>query len=212
MAEQSNQRRTQNQSQRPIVLASGSRYRAQLLRRLRLDFVIQPADIDETAQDGETGTALAQRLSLEKARHVHRQNPQALVIGADQVAVIESGSKTDSSDQILGKPGNLQTAVEQLKAMRGHVVHYHSGLALIDQTTERFEIVTTRTRVRDLSDAEILTYLEQDQPLDCAGALRSESLGISLLEELSSDDPTALIGLPLIRLSQWLRESGYAIP
>ena len=212
MSAQSNQRPEQNQSQSTIILASGSRYRAQLLRRLRLDFVIQPADIDETAHDGETGTALARRLSLEKARHIHRQNPQALVIGADQAAVIEPVAGNEAHERILGKPGNLQTAVAQLKAMRGHVVHYHSGVALIDRTIERVEIVTTRTRVRKLSDAEILTYLEQDEPFDCAGALRSESLGISLLDELSSDDPTALIGLPLIRLSQWLRESGYAIP
>ena len=199
-------------NQRPIILASGSHYRAQLLRRLRLNFSVQPAGIDETAHAGETGVALARRLSLEKARHVHQQNPEALVIGADQTAVIESANATEPGDPILGKPGNLKTAIDQLKAMRGHTVHYHSGMALIDESSERVAIVTTRIRVRELSDHEILAYLEQDQPFDCAGSLRSESLGIGLLDELSSDDPTALIGLPLIQLSQWLRESGYAIP
>ena len=199
-------------NQRPIILASGSRYRAQLLRRLRLDFSVQPAGIDETAHAGETGVALARRLSLEKARHVHQQNPEALVIGADQTAVIESANTTEPGEPILGKSGNLETAIEQLKTMRGRTVHYHSGMALIDASSERVAIVTTRIRVRELSDHEILAYLEQDQPFDCAGSLRSESLGIGLLDELSSDDPTALIGLPLIQLSQWLRESGYAIP
>ena len=196
----------------PLILASGSRYRAGLLRRLRVDFEIIPADIDETARTGESGPALARRLSLEKARHVHRLRPDAAVIGADQVAVIEPEAHTEHAGRILGKPGDLETAIEQLKVMRGHTVHYQSGVALIDESSERFAIVTTRTRVRELGDYEILAYLERDQPFDCAGSLRSESLGISLLDELSSDDPTALIGLPLIRLSQWLRESGYAIP
>ncbi|MEM7053528.1 MAG: Maf family nucleotide pyrophosphatase [Pseudomonadota bacterium] len=199
-------------SHRRLVLASGSRYRAGLLQRLRIDFEITPADIDETAQAGESGLALARRLSLEKARHIQRQQPDTLVIGADQTAVIEATADSEHAGRILGKPGNPETAVRQLQAMRGHTVHYHSGLALLDGQTERIDVVTTTTRLRPLSDTEILAYLEYDQPFDCAGSLRSESLGISLLDELSSDDPTALIGLPLIRLSQWLRELGLAIP
>ena len=196
----------------PLILASGSPYRAEMLRRLTFGFTIEPADIDETPQSGESGLALVRRLSIEKARHVLSRHPDALVIGADQVAVIQPDADSEHAGRILGKPGDLETALQQLRIMRGHTVLYYSGLALIDAAQTRLDVVTTTIRVRELSNQEIQRYLEHDRPFDCAGSLRSESLGISLLDELSSSDPTALIGLPLIRLGQWLREAGFAIP
>ncbi len=207
-----------------VILASGSRYRGELLKRLGLEFTTQPANIDETPKPSEPGKTLASRLSLEKARHVSLEHSESLVIGADQVAVILNAAGTattpqpnpanseSSPEMLLGKPGNHERATGQLKAMRGRTVMYYSGLAMLGPGVERIEVVPTRLQMRNYSDDEIQRYLEHDQPWDCAGSMRSESLGISLVSELSSRDPSALIGLPLIVLSQWLRASGFSIP
>lgn len=189
----------------PLVLASGSRYRASMLARLGLDFSIDPADIDERPMPDESPRALALRLALEKARVVAARHPQACVIGADQVAGLDDG-------RILGKPGSVERAVEQIREMRGRRVTWHSGIALIGPNLERNDVVDTQIDIRRLGDDEIQRYVEVDRPLDCAGAMRSESLGIALVDRMASDDPTALIGMPLIRIADWLRSAGFAVP
>lgn len=188
----------------PLILASSSPYRAQMLDRLGLPFTTATSGIDETPESGETPEALVRRLALNKARHVAPRHPDALVIGADQVSVL--------GDDILGKPGSRERAISQIQRMSGQRVDYLSGIALVGPGIERVDIVPTRLTYRTLELAEIERYVDRDQPFDCAGAMRSESLGIALLESLSSDDPSALIGMPLIRIAQWLRSAGYQIP
>lgn len=187
-----------------LILASSSQYRAQMLERLGLEFSIQTSGVDERAHGNETPDQLARRLALSKADAVAAEHPQALIIGGDQVAVL--------GDEVLGKPGTAENAVAQLKRMSGRSVDFLSALALVGPECRNIDIVPTRLRFRTLTDAEIERYVAADLPLDCAGAMRSEALGISLLESLTSDDATALIGLPLIRLAQWLREQGFSIP
>lgn len=194
-----------NHASATLILASGSRYRAEMLRRLGVPFEVVPADIDETARAEEAGGELARRLALEKAARVFRDRPDALVIGADQVAELDDG-------RILGKPHRFERALEQLQAMRGRGVAYHSAIALLGPEVRRSDVICTRLRMRDLDDAELRRYLDADQPFDCAGSMRSEGMGITLVDSMSSDDPTALIGLPLIRVAQWLRDAGYALP
>ena len=194
-----------NASRHPeIILASGSRYRKQMLERLRLPFSVIPADIDESAEPGENAEVLAARLSLTKAQVIANHHPQAIVIGADQVA--------ECDGRLLGKPGTIETAVKQLQHCSGQTMVFHSGLALIGRGRTLQTVVPTEVRMRELSEAEIRRYVEQDRPLDCAGAMRSESLGITLTSAISSDDPTALIGMPLITISQLLRELGITLP
>ncbi|MEX2500069.1 MAG: nucleoside triphosphate pyrophosphatase [Wenzhouxiangellaceae bacterium] len=188
----------------PLILASSSSYRAAMLERLGVPFSTVASGIDETPEPGETPGALVRRLALAKARQVADANPQALVIGADQVAVL--------GDQVLGKPGAREHAIAQIARMSGQRVDYLSGLALLGAGQQQVDIVPTRLKFRELEQSEIERYVDRDQPFDCAGAMRSESLGIALLESLSSDDPTALIGMPLIRIAQWLRAAGYEIP
>lgn len=188
----------------PLILASSSSYRAAMLDRLGLPFSTVASGIDETPEPGETPEALVRRLALAKARQVSDANPQALVIGADQVAVL--------GDQVLGKPGAREQAIAQITRMSGQRVDYLSGLAMLGRGQQQVDIVPTRLKFRELEQSEIERYVDRDQPFDCAGAMRSESLGIALLESLSSDDPTALIGMPLIRIAQWLRAAGYEIP
>lgn len=188
----------------PLILASSSPYRSQMLERLGLPFSAVTSGIDETPEPGESPEALVRRLALEKARHIAPRHPDALIIGADQVSVL--------GDEILGKPGSRERAIEQIQRMSGKRVDYLSGIALIGPGMERIDIVPTRLTYRDLDQREIERYVDRDRPFDCAGAMRSESLGIALLETLSSDDPTALIGMPLIRIAQWLRAAGYEIP
>lgn len=188
----------------PLILASSSPYRAAMLRRLGVAFTAVTSDIDETPGAEESAEALVRRLAYEKACHVARQHPQALVIGADQVALLDG--------RVLGKPGTRARAIEQILQMSGNPVEYLSGIALMGHDTDRVDIVPTRLQYRQLQQSEIERYVDRDQPLDCAGAMRSESLGISLLESLSADDPTALIGMPLITIAQWLREAGFEIP
>lgn len=186
-----------------LVLASGSRYRAQLLARLGVEFTVDPAAIDESPRAGEDGPALALRLARGKAAAVASRHA-GLTLGADQVAVCEN--------RIIGKPGDRDTALGQLEKMSGRLVIYHSAIALLGPGIERVDAIATTVRFRALKRAEIERYLDCDRPFDCAGSLRSEQLGISLLNSLTSDDPTALVGLPLIRVAEWLREAGFPIP
>lgn len=188
----------------PLILASSSPYRAQMLRRLGIPFSTSISGIDETPADGESAQALVRRLALSKARHVSDWHPEALVIGADQVSVLEG--------EVLGKPGSRERAIAQVERMSGKRVDYLSGIALLGPGIERIDIVPTKLVYRNLDRREIERYVDRDRPFDCAGAMRSESLGISLLESLSSEDPTALIGMPLIRIAQWLRSTGYELP
>jgi septum formation protein len=186
-----------------LILASTSPYRQELLARLRLPFVVMAPQVDETPLPGEAPRPLAQRLARAKARAVAQQRPHAVVIGSDQVAELEGG-------QILGKPGTHERAVAQLQLMRGRSVHFYTAVTVCRVSTghEASALAEVRTRVRDLSDAEIEFYLRAEAPYDCAGSAKAEGLGIALLDAIESDDPTALIGLPLIRTSQLLRAVG----
>lgn len=189
-----------------LVLASSSRHRHALLARLGLPFRAIPPEIDETAAATETPTAIALRLAEEKAATVARRYPQALVIGSDQVGELEGLA--------LGKPGTYERAVAQLTAMSGRTVTFHTGLCVLREDPPFRAAVLDRTevRIRRLDRAEIERYLAREDVLDCAGAFRSEGLGISLFEEVRSRDPTALVGLPLIALCRLLRAAGLALP
>lgn len=186
----------------PLILGSSSRYRRELLERLRLPFEVMAPDVDETALDGETPAALALRLALDKARAVVGLRPDAAVIGADQVA--------DLDGLALGKPGHFEGARDQLRRLSGRTAVFHTALALCigARAHERALVVPVRVRFRELGDAEIERYLRLEQPYDCAGSAKCETLGIALLTSIESDDPTALVGLPLIRTAELLREVG----
>ena len=189
-------------AQRPLILASTSRYRRELLERLRLNFSTVAPEVDETPLPGEAPAVLAQRLALAKAQAVARLHSQALVIGSDQVA--------DLQGQCLGKPGDHDKAVAQLRAMRGREVIFQTAVALVAPGLVLQELAQVRVRFRDLADEEIERYLRAEQPYDCAGSAKSEGLGIALLDSIDSDDPTALNGLPLIRTCRLLRQAGWA--
>lgn len=188
--------------QRALVLGSTSVYRRELLSRLRIPFSVASPEVDETALAGETPTALASRLALAKARVVAHRFPQAVVIGSDQVA--------DLDGLALGKPGNFERATAQLRQMRGKTVVFQTALAVVCLETgfEQHDIARVRVQFRDVSDAEISTYLLAETPYDCAGSAKSEGLGIALLASIDNDDPTALVGLPLIRTCKLLRAAG----
>lgn len=191
---------------RNIVLASTSAYRRMLLERFQLPFETARPEVDETPLPDEHPAATADRLAIAKAQAVAPQWPDALVIGSDQVAHID--------DEVFGKPGSVERAVAQLRSMSGRTVVFHTALAVIDTRSRRIQTdsVPTEVRFRTLSDAEITRYVERELPLDCAGSAKSEGLGITLLDALSGDDPTALVGLPLIALSRMLREAGVELP
>ena len=193
-----------SKQQPPLILASSSPYRAQMVARLGVPFTTAVSGIDEAPRPSESPEALVKRLALAKATHIAPDHSNALVIGADQVSVL--------GDDILGKPGSRERAISQIRRMSGKRVDYLSGIALVGPGIERVDIVATRLTYRELEQQEIERYVDRDQPFDCAGAMRSESLGIALLASLVSDDPTALIGMPLIRIAQWLRSAGFAIP
>ena len=190
---------------RTLVLGSTSRYRRELLQRLGLPFTVAAPDVDETPLQGEAPRALALRLALAKAHAVAAQHPDAVVIGSDQVA--------DLAGQPLGKPGDHARATAQLQRMRGHTVVFHTAVAVVCHASGfvQTDLAPVRVRFRELSDAEIERYLRAEQPYDCAGSAKSEGLGISLLEAIDSDDPTALIGLPLIRTCRLLRAAGLVL-
>jgi len=184
----------------PLVLASASVYRRQMLERLQWSFEAIPADIDETPLENEEGEALARRLAREKAAVIAAFRSDALVLGCDQVAACDG--------RLLGKPGSAEKALEQLTFTAGKEIVFHSAMALQHGSRRRIECVPTRVRMKSLSSRELTRYIDSDEPFDCAGAMRSESLGITLTEYIRSDDPTALIGLPLIRLTAMLSEFG----
>ena len=188
-----------------IVLASTSPYRRGLLARLRLPFEVRAPAVDEAALPGEAARDTAPRLAQAKARAVAPDCPAALIIGCDQVAVLDGDS--------LGKPGTHANAVAQLKAMRGRSVLFHTALALLNARTGALQTaeVPTTVRFRQYGDAEIEHYLELERPYDCAGSAKIEGLGIVLVESVHSSDPTALIGLPLIQLAAMLRNEGVAV-
>jgi len=197
-----NQQTTLASSGRPLILGSTSRYRKELLNRLRIPFETASPDVDETPHSNESPKDLALRLALAKARAVALKYPEAVVIGSDQVADLEGTP--------LGKPGNHANAILQLQRMRGKTVIFQTALSVVCIATgyERTDLAEVKVKFRDLSDAEIETYLRAEEPYDCAGSAKSEGLGIALLDAIDNDDPTALIGLPLIRTCQLLREAG----
>ena len=187
---------------RRLVLGSTSRYRRALLERLGTPFDVAAPDVDESPLPGERPAQTALRLSEAKARAVAARFPDALVIGSDQVA--------DCDGSPIGKPGDREAALAQLRALSGRTVVFHTGVALVDARSGRCrsELVDIASTFRALSDGEILAYLDREQPWDCAGSVRSEGLGIALFERIASDDPTALIGLPLIAVARLLRAEG----
>jgi septum formation protein len=186
----------------PLILASTSRYRRELLARLGLTFDAVAPGVDETALPGEAPAALARRLALAKAQAVAARHPDAVVVGSDQVAELDG--------QAIGKPGHHAAAVEQLERMSGRSVVFHTALAVVHAGASRAVEDLARVEVvfRRLSGTEIEHYLRTEQPYDCAGSAKSEGLGIALLERIDNDDPTALIGLPLIRTARLLRQCG----
>ena len=193
--------------QRPLSLVSTSRYRRELVERLNLPFTTVSPDVDETPLPGEAAGALALRLALAKAHAVAALHPEAIVIGSDQVS--------DLHGQPMGKPGTHERAVEMLRAMRGQTVMFHTAVAVVCQATgfAQSDVAVIRTVFRsDLSDDAIERYLRAEQPYDCAGSAKSEGLGISLLDAIHSDDPTALIGLPMIRTCRMVRAAGITLP
>ncbi|VVE83641.1 Maf-like protein [Pandoraea sputorum] len=189
-----------------LILASGSRYRRELLERLRLPFLVDVPDIDETPAAGETPHDTSLRLARQKAQAVAARHPDAVIIGSDQVATFEGHQ--------IGKPGNFENAMTQLRDMRGKVVEFHSALCVYDARNGESQAkdVVTRVKFRDLPDNVLAAYLHAETPYDCAGSAKSEGLGIMLLETIENDDPTALIGLPLIALTSMLMHAGIALP
>jgi len=192
-------------AQPALILGSTSRYRRELLSRLRVPFEVVSPDVDETPRPNETPEQLALRLALTKAQAVATQHPHAVVIGSDQVA--------DLNGEPLGKPGNFERAKLQLQRMRGQTVVFQTAVAVVRADTgfARTELAQIKVRFRDLSDDEITAYLHAEEPYDCAGSAKSEGLGIALLDAIDNDDPTALIGLPLIRTARLIREAGISL-
>lgn len=188
--------------QRQVILGSTSVYRRELMNRLRIPFDVQAPDVDETARKDESPLQLAKRLALAKAHAVAQKFPEAVVIGSDQVA--------DLDGVALGKPGNFERATVQLRQMRGKTVVFNTALAVVCHATGFVaqDCASVHVVFRDLSDDEISAYLLAEAPYDCAGSAKSEGLGIALLASIDSDDPTALVGLPLIRTCNMLRAAG----
>ncbi|WP_438969870.1 Maf family protein [Methylophaga sp.] len=182
-----------------LILGSSSPFRAELLSKLNMSFIQASPEIDETPQAGEKPAMLVKRLAEQKAIEIAKTHPDALIIGSDQVAVID--------EAILGKPGNHQNAVKQLKQASGREVKFLTGLALYNAQTQNMQSLVEPFSVhfRQLTDEQIAFYLKKEQPYQCAGSFKSEGFGISLFSKLMGDDPNSLIGLPLIRLIELLR-------
>ena len=193
-----------NPTNPPLILASTSKYRRELLGRLRIPFDVISPKVDETALTGESTLDLALRLAQAKAAAVAKEHPHAWVIGSDQVA--------DLCGAAIGKPGNFERALAQLQLMRGQTVTFQTALCLMKGDIQTTLCVPTEVTFRKLSDDVLESYLLAEEPYDCAGSAKSEGLGISLLEAIQSNDPTALIGLPLIALTGLLRDAGFVIP
>ena len=189
-----------------LILASGSKYRQELLGRLGLPYRPWSPEVDERAAAGEAPAATARRLALAKAQAGVAHFPSAWIIGSDQVAELDGVA--------IGKPGTLDNARAQLRAMRGRTVRFHTAVCLLHAASGRASeaLATTEVDFRALTDAEIERYLAREPALDCAGSAKSEGLGIALLGRLAGDDPTALIGLPLIALARMLRDAGFDVP
>jgi MAF protein len=190
----------------PLLLASSSPYRRELLNRLRLPFVCASPDIDESRQPNESAIDLVTRLAREKAMALAEQFPDHLIIGSDQVAVL--------GEQILGKPHTFERALEQLKASSGNSVSFLTGLALFNSRTGQCQVdcVPFTVHLRALDDARITRYLHAEQPYDCAGSFKAEGLGVSLFRSTEGPDATSLVGLPLIRLVDMLMSEGVELP
>jgi septum formation protein len=186
----------------PLILGSTSRYRRELLERLRVPFEVISPQVDETPQPGEAPAAMALRLAMTKAQAVALLRPDAVVIGSDQVA--------DLDGEPIGKPGTHARATAQLRLLSGRQAIFQTAVAVVrgDTGFARVLLAPVRVKFRSMGDDEIERYLQLEQPYDCAGSAKCETLGITLLESIHSDDPTALIGLPLIRTSQLLRAAG----
>ncbi len=190
----------------PIVLASSSSYRRELLTRLQLPFTCHSPDIDETPQANESAQALVQRLALSKARALAQHYPQHIIIGSDQVAVLDG--------KIIGKPLHAEGATQQLSAASGRSLVFLTGLAVIDTRTqiEQVDLLPFTVHFRTLNAAQIQRYIAAEQPFDCAGSFKSEGLGVSLFQATEGGDATSLVGLPLIRLCDMLNACGIAVP
>lgn len=189
----------------PLILASTSLYRRQLLERLRVPFSVCAPEVDETPLPAETPPDLARRLALAKAQAVAEIHPEAVVIGSDQVA--------DLNGQALGKPGTHARAVAQLQAMRGKMVVFQTALSVVCLATgfSQTELAQVNVTFREFSDAQIEAYLLAEKPYDCAGSAKSEGLGIALLSRIDNDDPTALVGLPLVRTCKLIEAAGIRV-
>lgn len=188
----------------PLVLASTSRYRRELLERLRLPFEVARPEVDESPLPGETPEALAVRLAEAKARAIAGARPGTWVIGSDQVADLDGAA--------LGKAGTRERAIAQLRAMSGRAVAFRTAVCVVRDDVAFAALDTTTVRFRDLSLAEIERYVDAEQPLDCAGSFKSEGLGIALFEAIETRDPSALVGLPLVATAGLLRRAGFALP
>ena len=191
---------------RQLILGSTSVYRRAVLEKLHLPFDTAAPNIDETRLENESAAAMVQRLSLGKAQAIAPYHSDALIIGSDQCAVL--------NEQILGKPGTHENAIRQLQASSGKTVRFLTGLCLYDTNSETYQLdlQTYQVTFRELSAAEIEAYLHKEQPYNCAGSFKSEGFGISLFKSMQGDDPNTLIGLPLIRLAEMLRQHGFSIP
>ena len=194
-----------NASSRRLILASTSPFREELLTRLGLIFETAAPDVDETRRENESATTLVRRLSEAKARAIGAAQ-LGLVIGSDQVATL--------GDTILGKPDSHECAMEQLRLLSGNAVTFQTGLCLLDSENDslQLDVVPFTVHFRKLGEAQIDRYLRHDQPYNCAGSFKSEGLGITLFERMEGDDPTALIGLPLIRLTAMFEKAGVLLP
>lgn len=188
-----------------LILGSSSPFRKMLLERLMVPFSTANPDIDETPMDGESPIALVERLAIEKAQAIAAREPNALIIGSDQVAM--------HGDEIVGKPHTHERAVEQLRAASGKQISLYTGLALINSSTGavQSEVVPFVVHFKQLSEQVIESYLRKEEPYNCAGSVKSEGLGIALLERFDGDDPNALIGLPLIRLVAMLENEQFPL-
>ncbi len=189
----------------PLVLASSSPFRKELLSRLHLPFDTRSPDIDETLGDGESAVDYVRRLARQKAAAVAKEHPQAVVIGSDQCALLDG--------DVLGKPGGPERALEQLRRAQGKEVLFLTGLCVLRPQTgfEQVDCIEFRVGFRERSDEQLRRYLEVEQPWGCAGSFKSEGYGIALFRYLRGDDPTALVGLPLIRLTEMLESAGIAV-
>lgn len=192
--------------QSSVILASTSRYRAELLQRLKIEFKQHSPVCDETPLNDETPRELVERLSVAKAQSIADQFPEHLVIGSDQVA--------NHDGRVIGKPASHNDAVAQLRSLSGQSITFLTGLCVMQKSAQRIlqSVVTTKVRFKSLDDAQIDRYLEADKPYDCAASFRSEGYGSTIVDNISSDDPTAIIGLPTILLSTYLDQLGLQLP